>query len=213
MKKLITFLKNQQQYFILYLVAAFVFFTVSWFVTHAPATDVPTSFQSQGMANAAVDEFTPDATNVSQSASQQLDALRLRVVNAPEDTTHVFRLARMLQDAHQLDEAARNYKHYLAMRPRNRQAWLDYAQTLGGMSAWTEALGVIEEMLVLYPDDPSGRYNLGAIYANQSLIEKAEAVWNELAAQNDDPEIASMAKASLEKLKSFVKPGKLQGRK
>ena len=151
-------------------------------------------------------EFTPDATNVSRSATQQLDALRMRVVNAPEDTTHIYRLARMLQDAHQVEEASRNYRHYLALRPYNRQAWLDYAQCLGQLSSWTEAQKAVEDMLEVYPDDPSGLYNLGAIYANQSQLEKAKEVWERVARQDESSEMASMAIASLQRLKSFVKP-------
>lgn len=206
-----TFLRNQQKYYIVYLAFAFVFFSVTWFVTHPP-TPADAQVNARETVTTASGEFTPDATNVMRGTTQQLDALRLRVINSPNDTTHVFRLARMLQDAHKLDEAARNYKHYLALRPKNRQAWLDYAQALGGMKSWSEAQDVIESMLSIYPDDPSGLYNLGAIYANQSLISEAKSVWTPLSKQNKDVEIAAMAASSLERLESFVKPQWVAGK-
>ncbi|MFK7845326.1 MAG: tetratricopeptide repeat protein [Rhodothermales bacterium] len=211
MSKLSTFIRNQQKYYIVYLVCAFVFFAITWFLTHPPA---PVGVKGRAMetVTTANGEFTPDASNVMRSTTEQLDALRLRVVNAPEDTTHVFRLARMLQDAHKLDEAARNYKHYLALRPNNKQAWLDYAQCLGGTKSWDEAQDAINRMLELYPEDPSGLYNLGAIYANQSLISEAKSVWTPLSQQNEDVEIAAMAKSSLDRLESFVKPQWVAGK-
>ncbi len=211
MKKILSFLASQQQYSIIYLVISFSIFTVSWFVTRATGIEqVPYGVSKGSLARES--GFEPGAGNVSAEASQQLDALRLRVVNAPEDTTHVFRLARMLQDAHQTDEAARNYKHYLALRPENRQAWLDYAQSLGTLSRWKEAEHAVEAMLVIYPEDPSGLYNLGAIYANQSRLSEAERIWVEVAAQKKDLDVAAMATSSMERLKSFVKPQWVAGK-
>ncbi len=209
MKTLITFLRQQQRYYVLYLTIAFVLFTVVWFLTSSVPEYGVSKSASAAVSNTSASsnsDFVPDATNVSQTATRQLDALRLRVVNAPEDTTHIYRLARMLQDGHQIEEASRNYKHYLALHPQNRQAWLDFAQCLGKLKSWSEAEKAALDMLERYPEDPAGLYNLGAIYANQSKVEEAQEVWDKVARQQESSEMATMAIASLQRLKSFVKP-------
>lgn len=206
LKQLKTFLQKTQQYHILVLGVAFLLFIMTYFLTSAPPALVSSDVGGTRLASAPTGDFVPDATNVSSETSKQLEALRLRVVNAPDDTAHVYRLARLLHDSHKLEEASRNYKHYLAMHPTNRQAWLDYARSLGEQKSWEAAEGAAQEMLTYYPADPSGRYNLGAVYANLSRFEEAEAIWNEVAAQEQDSAMAAMATTSLQRLGAFVKP-------
>ena len=181
-------------------------FVLTQFLTSAPPARVLQTSRASTASVSQPDGFVPDASNVSAQTSQQLEALRLRVVNAPDDTAHVYRLARMLHDSHKLDEAARNYRHYLAMRPKNRQAWLDFARTLGQQKSWDEAERVAQDMLIHYPGDQSGRYNLGAVYANQSRFDEASEIWHEVASQQADTAMAAMARESLERLNAFVKP-------
>ena len=204
MNALIRFLTEKKHFYSLYLVFGLLCFAGAWFVTQTPN---PSVHSAQAVpVRSSEGPIAPSALNVSKGTSQQLDALRRRVVNAPDDTTHIYRLARMLQNAHQTEEAMRNYRHYLAMRPQNRQAWLDYEQTLAEQKLWHEAQEAVETMLIHYPDDPSGLYNLGAIHANQSRIEEAESIWKRVAAQTIDSGVAEMAQTSLQRLKSFVKP-------
>lgn len=206
---MIRFFKEHPQYYSIYLVASFFLFVVVWFSTNQGATQATesyTSYNSQASPSSLGADFSPSALNVTRSTTKQLDALRMRVVESPEDTMHVVRLARMLQNAHQPDEASKYFKHYLALRPENRQAWLDLAQNLAELKRWEEAQKAMESMLTHFPDDPSGLYNLGAIYANQARIEEARQIWTQVATQSSDLSVAEMAASSIDRLKSFLKP-------
>lgn len=206
---MIRFFKEHPQYYSIYLVASFFLFVVVWFSTNQGATQATesyTSYNSQASPSSLGADFSPSALNVTRSTTKQLDALRMRVVESPEDTMHVVRLARMLQNAHQPDEASKYFRHYLALRPENRQAWLDLAQNLAELKRWEEAQKAMESMLTHFPDDPSGLYNLGAIYANQARIEEARQIWTQVATQSSDLSVAEMAASSIDRLKSFLKP-------
>ncbi|MEZ4699289.1 MAG: tetratricopeptide repeat protein [Rhodothermales bacterium] len=198
---------TQSRYFLLYVLAGFALFAAIWFgARRPPAAGVASNWTAapetaRAQTAAAGDEtFTPDKSNVNPSMHSQLEALRMRLVETPDDTTHLFRFARLLQDAHQPEEAARNYKHYLALHPENRQVWLDLTQTYGELEQWDEALRTVDDMLARYADDPSGLYNKGAILANTSRFEEARAIWTKVADQIDDPDVAVMARHSLQKL-------------
>lgn len=211
------FLQKHSRYAVLYLLAGFVLFVVVWFLIQT--TDSPANYTAadgnalpaghpplSAAASGDTGDFAPDAFNVSQNMKQQLESLRLRVVKTPEDTTHIFRLARMLHDAHQIEEASRYYRNYVALRPQNRQAWLDLSQTLAELKHWDEAEKAAMEMLEQYPNDFAGWYNLGAIYANQSKLDQARSIWQPLTDQQQDLTIAAMAMNSLQRLDAFVKP-------
>ena len=201
-----TLFYKTKPYHLLVLGIVFLVFVIAQFLSAAPEAHRLPAPNAAPVAAAQADGFVPDASNVSSATSRQLEDLRLRVVNAPDDTAHVFRLARLLHDSHKLEEAARNYKHYLAMRPQNRQAWLDYARSLGEQQNWESAETAAKDMLRHYPDDIAGKYNLGAVYANQSRFEDASTLWHDVAAQQQDTAMATMATASLQRLNAFVKP-------
>jgi predicted Zn-dependent protease len=188
----------------LYVLAGFVLFAAIWFGLKrgsvADAIPAPPTNPKPAHAETAVEAFQPDRNNVDPSTHSQIETLRLRLAESPDDTTHLLQFARLLQDAHQPEEAARHYRHYLALRPNNRQAWLDLTQTYGERGRWDDALEAVDAMLARYPDDPSGLYNRGAILANTSRFEDARAVWTKVAGQIDDPGVAAMARQSLNKL-------------
>lgn len=196
MNNFLSQLRAKKQLYPLFLIGGFIIFAIIWFSykgSGVPASNwTPTPAQAQAEA-----DFEPDATNVSPSMHAQLESLRKRVVNEPEDTTHVFRLARLLQDAHKPDEAASYYKHYLALHPENYQAWLDMTQCYGQAEMWDDAEKAVKDMLIRYPDDPSAMYNLGAIYANRSRMEEAQKIWHEVINQDKDPEVTMMAQGAL----------------
>lgn len=199
----------QHRYFLLYVVAGFLGFALLWFNLRAPAGDAParwtphpetTPATASATASAATETFTPDETNVDPSLHTQIESLRIRLVETPDDTTHLIRFARLMQDAHRPEEAARTYAHYLALHPANRQAWLDLTQAYGALQQWDNALTAADRMLARYPDDPSGLYNRGAIFANTSRFTEARAIWEQVAAQTRDAEVAAMARTSLPRL-------------
>lgn len=194
MNEFLTQLRQKKQLYPLFLMAGFIVFAVIWFSFKGP--DRPASNWTPAQAQAEAD-FEPNATNVSPSMHTQLESLRKRVVNEPEDTTHVFRLARLLQDAHKPDEAASYYRHYLALHPENYQAWLDMTQCYGQAEMWDEAEKAVKEMLVRYPEDASAMYNLGAVYANLSRMEEAQQIWHEVINLDKDPAVTMMAQGAL----------------
>ena len=196
-------IKEKKQYHLLYLLTAFVIFVAAWFTWRVPGEQASNWTQNPALAETSQgseSEFEPDGSNVSPSTQSQLEALRLRVVESPGDTTHLFRLARMLQDAHKPGEAARNYRHYLALHPDNYQAWLDMTQSFGQAQKWGDAHDAVDDMLERYPEDPSALYNLGAVYANLGKMEEAKSTWEKVVEQDKDPDVILLAKSSIQRL-------------
>ncbi|MDZ4698142.1 MAG: tetratricopeptide repeat protein [Rhodothermales bacterium] len=196
---------KQSPFLLAYVLAGFVLFAVFWFgakrATDPHAEAGWTAAPAAASASTTPSEtFTPDKSNVNPTTHSQLETLRMRLVEAPDDTTHLIRFGRLLQDAHQPEEAARTYRHYLALHPANRQVWLDLTQCYGELQQWDEALKAVDDLLARYSGDPAGRYNKGAILANMSRFQDARAIWTEVADQIDDPDVALMARQSLNKL-------------
>lgn len=196
---------QKKQYHTLYVLGGFIVFVVAWFVWQTPDTSSSNGARHPEITGVGenlnrASEFEPDAFNVTPSAQNQLESLRKRVVETPDDTTHLFRLARLLQDAHKPEEAARNYRHYLALHPDNYQAWLDMTQSFGQAKLWAEAQEAVTDMLAKYPDDPSALYNLGAVYANLGQMEEARMTWQKTIDQNKDGEVTILAQSSLQRL-------------
>ena len=188
-----------------YVLAGFMVFAIAWFIWRTPDAPPADWTPHPALAGAVATQnpetdFTPDATNVSPTTHLQLESLRKRIVESPDDTTHLFRLARLLQDAHQPAEAARHYRHYLALHPDNYQAWLDMTQSLGQAEQWEEALESVRQMLERYPDDPAALYNMGAIYANLSQPDEARDIWQRLIERDVDPDITLLSRQSLSRL-------------
>ena len=208
MGSMIQFLKKHPQYYSFYLLGAFFLFAIMWFSVEGPSVQQKASNASlsSSISSKSFNQFSPNASNVTRSASNQLESLELQVEATPDDTMHTIQLARMLRSAHQVNKATIYYEQYLALRPANRQAWLDFAQSLGELNQWQEAKKATEAMLAHYPSDPTGLYNLGAIYANQARIDEARQIWNQVASKSKDSSTAEMAATSLKRLNSFLKP-------
>jgi len=142
----------------------------------------------------------PDSDNVSSQYHAQVEGLEKRLESAPDDTTHLIRLAQLYQDGHQADKAIPHYKHYLKLHPKNHQAWLDLATCYGKQDEWQNALMATEQLLKIYPDDVFGRYNLGAIHANLGQFNAAKQIWTQLTILDNNPHVVAMAKQSLQQL-------------
>ena len=200
------FLKKHARFYSLYLAGGFFVFALAWFYVKGSSVQGAAGPHASALPISLNKDFLPDASNVTRSATEQLEALRSQVTAAPTDTMHMVRLARMLRNAHQADEACTYYVRYLALRPANRQAWLDLAQSLGELNRWQEAQEATETMLTHYPNDPTGLYNLGAIHANQAQIDEARQIWARVSSQTADLAVAEKAETSLNRLTSFLKP-------
>ena len=142
----------------------------------------------------------PSADNVAPAFHAQLRTLEARIEEAPRDTAALLQLARLHQDAHQLDEAADTYERLLAIAPDHRQAHLDLALVYAEGGRPDDARRATEALLARHPDDPAGRYNLGALDANAGDLDAARRVWTGVAAQTSDPALAEQARASLAQL-------------
>ena len=192
-----SFFKNNATWLLL---AGFVLFCVIWFAAQPTPIEeaAPEWSDISSLAPAASD--APNLHNVAPEVHAKIESLRNRVAVAPDDTAHVFLLARTLHDAHQLADAATQYAAYLDVRPQNRQAWLDLAQCYGQLSEWTKALTAVQSLLTHYPGDEAGRYNEGAIYANMGASVKAQDIWHDLVMNGVDNEVKELARASLQRL-------------
>src|SRR5690606_22361305 len=149
----------------------------------------------------------PSADNVAPAFHSQLKTLEARVAEAPQDTAALLQLARLRQDAHQLEEAADAYERLLALAPDHRQAHLDLALVYAESGRPDEARRVTEAPLPRHPGYPSRRYNLGALHANAGDFDEARRHWQGVAAQTQDAALAEQARSSLAQLESLSRSG------
>ena len=143
---------------------------------------------------------TPNKNNVSHGFRVRMARLEKRLKTEPEDTTALYELAALLQDAHRPDSAAVVYERYVRLHPGNRQAWLDLAHCYAEAEQWARAEQTMRGLLERYPDDPSALYNLGAIAANRGAMEAAAQWWRQAKDQQTNPEMATMAADALARI-------------
>ncbi|WP_456428814.1 tetratricopeptide repeat protein [Rhodocaloribacter sp.] len=143
---------------------------------------------------------TPNKDNVSHSFRVRMARLENRLKTEPKDTTALYELATLLQDAHRPDSAAVVYERYVRLHPGNHQAWLDLANCYAEAEQWTHAEQTMRGLLERYPDDPSALYNLGAIAANRGEMEAAAQWWTKAKDQQSSPEMATMAADALARI-------------
>jgi Flp pilus assembly protein TadD len=131
---------------------------------------------------------------------QETEALKARLAGSPADTAALRRLATLLQDAHQPQEAAQYWRRLLAISPDDRQAWLDLAHCAAETGDWPGSEQAMRSLLERHPDDLEAMYNLGAIRANAGDTAGARAWWRRVADQDEDPVLARQAEASLARI-------------
>ncbi len=142
----------------------------------------------------------PSKGDVDPSFHVSVEQLKSQVQDEPRNAEAVLQLARLLQDSHQLDSAATAYERYLSMNPLSREAWLDLAQVYGSLGEWPKALSACDSLLARYPDDPSGLYNKGAVFANLGIMHEATDLWEHVKNQTADPQMAKMAELALRRV-------------
>ncbi len=144
----------------------------------------------------------PSSENVSHSFFRRRKELDDLIEDNPADTTSIRLLAMLLQDAHQLEEAGMWYETYLEFRTSGRQVWLDLASVYAAEMNWDDAVSAMQRMLKIFPEDPAGQYNLGAIHANQGAFDEAKSWWLKVSLQSDDTELRDRAIEALNSLAS-----------
>jgi len=109
----------------------------------------------------------------------------------------MLKLARLLQDGHQTEQAVIEYRRYLRLVPGSREGWLDLAKAYGVLRNWPDALSATDSLLVHFPDDPSGLYNRGAVLANLGRMAEAREMWRKVEQQDVDPQMKKMAELAI----------------
>jgi tetratricopeptide (TPR) repeat protein len=160
----------------------------------APAPEASTTVRE-----AASGPGAPSSDNVSHEFRRRVAELSDRITAAPADTAALHELARMLFDAHAMEEAADLYARYLALEPAARQTWLDLANAQAALRRWEDAERTMLGMLDAFPDDPAATWNLGAILANQGRTEEA-ATWWHRTVESADTALAGQARRALSML-------------
>ena len=146
----------------------------------------------------------PSGENLSPTYHATIESALSRLQESPQDTTALIQLAHLTHDGHKLEDAVGYYRRYLELHPAGRKAWLDLTKCLGELERWDEALDSANRLFELAPNDPSALYNLGAIHANRGQFELARQVWESLASNSTDPEMARSAKKALTQLADMV---------
>ncbi len=147
----------------------------------------------------AIGQDAPSAENVSHDYRRRVAELQGRIETAPDDTLALRELAGMQFDAHSMEAAAALYERYLVLVPGARQAWLDLATAQASLERWNDAEQTMLRMLDLFPDDPAGTWNLGAVLANQGRPEEA-ATWWHRTMESADTALAAQARRALASL-------------
>jgi len=163
------------------------------------ANQTATTWNSSSAPGA--NEVKPDASNVSGSFTKKILDLETYLSSNPNDTTHIIMLARLYQDGHKPEKAVHMYQKVLSLHKTNPQLWLDLTNSYGMLGNWTAAAKTCEDMLVVFPENTSAMYNLGAIYANQGNKSAAIMWWNKvLQFEKNDAHVKHLAQQGLTKL-------------
>lgn len=142
----------------------------------------------------------PSADNVSTSYYERVKDLESFLATNPADTTHMLRLARLLHQGHQLQEATEWYSRLLEINPQQDQVRLDLINAYGQAGQWELALLATDELLEIRENHPGALYNKAAIYANMGRNNDAAAIWEALSEQEAGTTIGTMSKNALSKL-------------
>lgn len=186
----------KKSYILLIIIAA----TLGFFIIYAGfASETQEPSRSLEEIHAGITMPTPDSpdeSNVSKQYKEQVRELERTIAENPEDTTHLLRLARMLQDGHLPSKAAEYYTRLLELNPGDHQSWLDLANCYAASGEWQKAEDTTHSMLDEFPNDEEARYNLGAIFANTGKEKEAREVWKSLL-QAENVEVGRIAGESL----------------
>ena len=142
----------------------------------------------------------PSSQNVDRSFHAEIEQLRESVRADSNSVDDMTRLARLSQDSHRLEEAITLYRRILKLEPENREAWLDLTGCYGLQEDWASALDAVARMLTHFEGDLGALYNQGAIFANMGNENEATRVWTQIAEQDEDERLKSMAVRSLNQL-------------
>ena len=143
---------------------------------------------------------SPSGDNVNRGYYQQIRTFESRLEENAGDTTAMRSLGRLLQDAHQNEDAVRWYRRYLELNPASNQVRIDLGSALAASGNWTGAEEAMESLLERHPDDARALYNLGAIAANRGDAATARTFWNRALELGLEPDLEETVASSLTRL-------------
>jgi tetratricopeptide (TPR) repeat protein len=127
------------------------------------------------------DKNGPSKNNVREDFLRELNELKAKVdAQKPNDTADVWKLARILADAHKTDQSIAYFERVAKAAPRNTDVLLDMSVALFNLGKKNEALDVTKRILKLNPKHTIAMYNCGAILAEMGKADEAKKEWQKL---------------------------------
>jgi tetratricopeptide (TPR) repeat protein len=143
---------------------------------------------------------SPGKGNVSQEAIHQMEMLKKAAEENPDDTLKLREYADFLAQAHQQDEAIKEYEKILKKDPKRTDILTSIAFIHYNKKEYKEAEEGLSKVLAIDKNHLQAKYNLGAIAANQGDFEKAKKIWTQLVKEHPGTEMAKLAQESLSRL-------------
>lgn len=142
----------------------------------------------------------PNSSNVSQEVFHKLEVMKKDVDTHPNDTLKIREYADFLFSAHKPDEAITYYQKILDKDKKRKDIYFSITFVYYSKQDLVKAEEVTQKMILLFPDEPMAKYNLGAIEATKGNKEKAREIWTKLIKEFPTSETTELAKNSLSKL-------------
>ena len=144
--------------------------------------------------------LAPSKENASKVLKDKIDHLRHVVEKDSTNSAIAFEVARLLQDSHNSQAAARYYALGLKSDTANNGGRIDYALCLYDLGMSGEALLQCRLVLRNDPGNAEALFNIGAIYGNGGVRDSAEAYWAKLISKHPKNELALRARENLKTL-------------
>ena len=141
----------------------------------------------------------PNGGNVSEEMKRKIEELKKSVEANPKDTLKMREYADFLA-AHKPDEALLYYQKILDIDKNRKDIYFGVTFVYYNQGNLAKAEEVTRKMLVMFPDDPMVKYNVGAIEATKGNKDKAREIWTKLIEDFPDDKTSELAKNSLNKL-------------
>lgn len=141
----------------------------------------------------------PNGANVSEEMKKRIADLKKSVEANPTDTLKMREYADFLA-AHKPDEALLYYQKILDIDKNRKDIYFGITFVYYNQGNLAKAEEVTRKMLVMFPDDPMVKYNVGAIEATKGNKDKAREIWTKLIKDFPNDKTSELAKNSLNKL-------------
>lgn len=128
----------------------------------------------------------------------EIERLRRKVEENPDDMQSTLILANLLHDSHLFEQAILYYSRYLSVNEEDVNARVDMAICLFEIGRSDEAIEEIEKALKYDPNHQLAYYNLGVIYLGKGEIQKANEYFRKCINIDPDSRAARQARQIME---------------